>query len=393
MSLYKTLEGAATTGQISGFRAPLGFSSLEAEVSAIRGSVALSALPHMTALRVMGDAAYDALDRICAAELSVRDGRMRPTLLLRPDGSILADLYLCRDDEDFLLLAEGTGPGELADHIRSHLLPGEDVSIEDLGETHDFIALQGPFAPELLASLEGPEILGFPYLTLARLSGDRLVFRAGKTGEFGYDMLVPKPSAKALWGRLLEAGAALDIRPAGALALWHTALENWFFTIHREGRAAPAWLKAPISPIELGLQWRVSYRKKFVGSDTLASRKAADPSQIQKTQIYRATAIESDHPITEGEEIFFNDCPIGAVLRAERSATLSYCIGIGLLEVAYAHSGVDRYRSGAARVPLRTVSAPFINNLSLYVNPAKHTFARRAEIPFPGPSRRLSTPR
>ncbi|HLM72172.1 MAG TPA: hypothetical protein VK459_05765 [Polyangiaceae bacterium] len=386
MSLLTAIEGAATMGEITGFRAPLSFSSLEAEVGAIRRSVAVSALPHVTALRVTGDAAYDALDRICPADLSIRDGRMRPTLLLRPDGSILADLYLCRDDEDFLLLAEGTAPGELLDSIRSHLLPGEAVALEDLSETHDLIALNGPFAPELLASLEGPEIIGFPYLTLARFSGDRsLVFRAGKTGEFGYDMLVPKASAEALWGRVIDAGAALDIRPAGALALWHAALENWFFTIHREGRAAPITSAASgLSPIELGLQWRVSHRKEFVGSEGLAARKPASRSHS-----YRATAIESDLPLAEGDAVFFEDRPIGAVLRAERSVTLEHFIGIGLIEAAYAHSGVDRYRAGAAAHPLRTVSAPFINNLSLYVNPAKHTFARRAEIPFPGPSRRI----
>lgn len=382
MSLLAALESAAAMGEITGFRAPLGFSSLEAEVGAIRRSVALSALPHTTALRITGDGAYDALDRIFPTELTIRDGRMRPTLLLRDDGSILADLYLCRDDEDFVILSEGTAPNELLDHLRSRILPGEDVAILDLGEAYDVLALNGPFAPELLAALEGPEIVGFPYLTLARLPGERLIFRAGKTGEFGFDMLVPKASSEALWGQLLEAGAALDIRAVGALALWHAALENWFFVVHREGRSTPA-ITSPslLSPIELGLQWRISFRKEFVGSAGLEARRQAGIT-------HRATAIEADHPIAEGDPILFEDRAIGAVLRAERSATLGSFIGIGLLEIAYAHSGIDRYKAGAEGHPIRSVSAPFINNLSLFVNPAKHTYARRSEIPFPGPSRR-----
>lgn len=359
---------------LAGARVPQRFSSLEDEVRAIRASVALSVLPHVSAVRVGGEGAYDVLDRACPAEIVVRDARMRQTLLLRDDGSPLADIYLCTDDDTFFVFGEGTAPGELAEYLRAHVAPGEDASIEDLRATHDVLSLNGPFAPELLAALEGPEILGFPYLTLAHLSGDRTYFRGGKTGEFGFDMLVPSASAGELWQALTEAGAAYDLRHAGVDALFHASLENWFFCIFREGRAPG------ITPLELGLQWRLSPTKSFPGSAALAERRARGVAR-------RATAILADDPsitLTEGDTIFFDDRPIGAVIRAERSVTLDRSIGIGLIELAYAHSGVDRYRAGPARQPIRTVSAPFINNLSLYVNPTKHTYERRSEIAFPG---------
>jgi hypothetical protein len=78
-------------------------------------------------------------------------------------------------------------------------------------------------------------------------------------------------------------------------------------------------------------------------------------------------------------------------------------VGIGLLRAEYAHSGIDRYaaaRGGPAfdarpatatrertLEPVRTVSAPFVNNRSLHVNPQKHAYAIRSEIPFPGAAR------
>jgi glycine cleavage system aminomethyltransferase T len=83
--------------------------------------------------------------------------------------------------------------------------------------------------------------------------------------------------------------------------------------------------------------------------------------------------------------VLSGDEPIGTVLRAARSVTLGDHVAIGLLDIAHAHSGIESYAvaHAGASVPVRTVSAPFVNNRSLFVNPQRHAFARRAEIAFP----------
>jgi aminomethyltransferase len=371
----------ATLGERDGSDVPLAFSTLEAEVRALRESAGLSALPHLTCLRVAGDGAADALDPICPAELLLRSGTIRHTLLLREDGRPFVDLYLCNDDDSYLLIAEGTGPGELEAYLKAHFPVGHRAVVEDLGAEHVMLSLSGPFAWEVMVELEGPEIIGFPYLSFYRPTERRTYFRAGKTGEFGYDLLVPRAQVDRYWERLLEAGAPFDVIPVGLLALDHAALENWFFNIHREGRA-------DLTPLELGLSWRLSWDKSFVGKEALIRRKQAGVT-------HKIAALESTEPFEDGDAVRIEDRAIGTVLAAARSITLGEHIGIGLLEQAYAHSGIDQYRvehRGSER-PVRTVSAPFVNNRSLFVNPERHSYNDRAAIHFPPPLRNPPKPK
>lgn len=372
-------EAGGVFAEIGGVEAPRRFGELAAEVRAIRESVALSALPHVTCLRVSGDGAHDALDRIVPADLFVRDGQIRHTLLLREDGTPLVDLYLCGDDDGFLLVGEGTSAGDLHAHVRAHVPPGAAIDIAAMHETHTMLSINGPFAWELLAAIEGPDVIGLPYLTFYRPVPGRITLRAGKTGEFGYDLLVPRADAPALWERIVRAGRPLDLALAGTDALWHCQLENWFFNVHREGQS-------DLTPIELQLQWRVSPVKDYLGAAALRARRSAGVT-------HRVTALEARGPIAAGDALVFEGEPIGRVLHAEPSLTLGdRHVGVGLLRVAYAHSGIDRYAARSAaneRViePVRTVSAPFVDNRSLHVNPQKHAYAIRSEIPFPRAAR------
>ncbi len=87
MTLASRLHAlGAIQGLSGGASAPRRFTSLESEVLAIRSSIGLSALTHVACVRVEGDGAYDALDRICPAPLHVRNGMIRHTLLLGADG-------------------------------------------------------------------------------------------------------------------------------------------------------------------------------------------------------------------------------------------------------------------------------------------------------------------
>jgi glycine cleavage system aminomethyltransferase T len=254
-------------------------------------------------------------------------------------------------------------PAELETYLRS--FAGEaQVTIESYAGSHTFLSMNGPFAWELLALFEGPGAIGFPYLTFYRPSEDRIYFRAGKTGEFGYDLMIPKGEAEGFFATLLERGRAFDLKPIGAAALFHASLENWFFNIHREG-------KKPLAPIELQLQWRISRAKRHLPKGP---------------PVRRITPIIAEVELAEGDQIEFESARIGEVLVAERSATLGVPIAIALLDIDYAWSGIDRYTARGARV--KTVSAPFINNLSTFVSVHRDRYAKRHEVRFPGHERR-----
>ena len=80
---------------------------------ALREHVSIWRGTHTLAVRVSGADTFPLLERLCSSDLSVRDGRMLHTLVLSPEGSPAADLFVCADDEDCLVLVEGMTFAEL----------------------------------------------------------------------------------------------------------------------------------------------------------------------------------------------------------------------------------------------------------------------------------------
>ena len=160
-------------------------------------------------------------------------------------------------------------------------------------------------------------------------------------------MIVPTATAPALCDRLLEAGRGLEIVLAGPDALGHSAFENCAFNPHR---------RTSLTPIELQLQCRVSYRKDYRGSDALRRRRTE--------ATHRTVAMLADG-VRPSDVITYRDRAIGTILWAERSITLDRGIAVGLVERQYAHAGVDWYR--VCDKPVRTVSAPFVLGSNAFV--------------------------
>lgn len=344
---------------------------LKAQVEAIRYRVALSEPDHVACLRLSGPGAFAALDALCPAQLFVRDCQMLQTLLLRPDGQPLADLYVCRDDEEFFLLAEGPSAPELGAFFREHAPDPSAITLSDLREGHTLLTLSGPYAWELLAAVSTPEVVGLPYNSFCRLAGS-VCFRGGKTGEYGYDLLVPAAQAAALRERILDAGRAFDLGTADLEALDLCALENGFFNVRSEGRAG-------LDPIELQLQWRLSYLKDFVGSAAIQERRRQGVGR-------RVAWVVAAGPLAVGDPVDYGERRLGALVNAAASPLLGGSVGLAALERAFAHPGIDRFTAtnqGTGRAPLRTVSPPLLNNRSLHVSPQRHRYATRHEHPLP----------
>lgn len=344
--------------------------TVEEQVAAIRASVALSRLDHVCHVRISGTRAYETLDHVAAGQLRVRDGQLLHTILLTDDAFPLADAYVGRDDEDFFLLAEGIEAGALVEHLRRHVPPGESVLVEDRSASHAIVAVDGPYAWELLGAAIDPEVIGLPYLTFYHREG-LTCYRAGKTGEYGYGIIVRRDDADALVEHLRAVGSVFDLRDATLDALDHCALENWFFNIRREGRER-------VTPLELQLQWRVSYRKEYVGAAALRKRRAEGARQ-------RLSCLLADSAIAVGDVVNLAGAPIGRVVNAGFSAARGEWVAQALLDVAWAHPGIHDLAVANARgsAVARTVSPPVLMNRSLSVSPQLHGYLTRHEHPGP----------
>ena len=333
----------------------------------VRSSVALSRLEHVHYIRISGDGAYDAMDRVFPRELYLRDGQLSQGLLLDDEARVFADCYLGSDEDEFFLLAEGPGASELVEYLRRHSSEIDDVEIADAGETHAIVGLDGPYAWELMARLVGQEVIGLPYLTFFHFD-HFMCYRAGKTGEYGYGLVVAREELEAVWEKVAELGRSLDVREVGLDVLDCCALENWFFNVRAEGRRA-------VTPLELQLQWRVSRQKEYVGSEALTRRRAKGIRQ-------RLTYVLSDEPMNVDDTVHCDGEPIGEIVNADFSPIREDWVGLALLDIEYAFPGIATLRIGTESTPARTVSPPVINNRSLYVNPQVHSYVSREEDGF-----------
>lgn len=324
----------------------------------------------LAAVRIHGEHAFEATDALVAAPLYLRDGQLLHSLILRPDATPLADVYVGRDDEDYLLLADGVSAAALADFAAAQLPAGLSYAIDDLRQTYSLLSLHGPYAWELLEHLTSPDVIGLPYLNFFRFE-DWLCFRTGKTGEYGYDLLVPSETLSDVKARLQQEGAAYDLQHVDAAALSQCSLENWFFNIHQPGLSG-------LTPLELQLQWRVSYQKDFVGSAALRKRREDGIGQ-------RICCVVSGGPLAVDDPVFCADEAIGTLVVAGYSSTRGDWVAVALLQRAYAHAGLSGFHAihGGERVALRTVSPPLLDNRSLHVNPQRHRYATRAGDRFP----------
>jgi|SRR5215471_5318925 len=343
--------------------------SLDQEVNAIRQSCALSRMDHAVYLRLSGPDAYEAADRIFPATLRLRDAQIMLTLLLKEDGTTLADVQLGREDDNFLLVAEGLSSDDLIAVVRERMPNGSQVDIDDISASHDVLSLNGPYAWEVMSALTGPEIVGMPYGTIFRIRG-WTCFRAGKTGEYGYDLIIPKDETPAVLAQIQEIGTKFELQEAGLAALDRCALENWFFNIRREG-------SANLTPLELQLQWRISYQKDYVGAEALRRRRAAGIKQ-------RIACIVSKAPLQTGADLYYGGWLVGKIANADFANLRNEWVAYGLIDARLSRPGIDGFTVGSASGPrARSVVPPVLNNRSLYVNPQRHSFRTRSEVTYP----------
>ena len=337
----------------------------ETEVSyhAIRNSVALAEELELRCLQLTGAQAFDVLDAVCPCDTFLRDGQMKHTLLLGDKGIPFADIYVCREGENAYLLGYGPSAAEIADWITGHAIGSADFSILDLSKSHDGLALDGPYAWELCAEVFGPDVLGLPYLGMQTL-GEVLVFRAGRTGEYGYHLLIPTDQKSAWREKLLATGAAFEMACASEAARAQCVLENFFFDVNREGRY-------DLTPPELQLQWRLSPQKTaYPGAEAIRTLR-------ESGWTHRLTCFTTPDFVSPDEEISCDGETVGRILAAGHSPLRGEYVGKALLRRPYWHAGLDVFRVGCR--PLNTISAPAIKNLSLKVTPYRHSFHTRAE--------------
>lgn len=334
---------------------PVQYAGILQEVRAVRNSVGVFDVSHMGQVRISGPAALDAVQRLFTNDAAkLAPGRAQYTLMCREDGGILDDLIVYRWDDgsaapEYLVVANAANRAADVEWMQAHA--GDlDAHISDVSDTFALLAVQGPRAPDLVATLApgtGLTALRSFAHTAARVEADGQTIsahlaRTGYTGEDGFEVFCAPDDAPALWAAVVAAGAA----PCGLGARDVLRIEASYPLYGHE-------ISEATLPDEAALGWVVKPAKgDFLGRDAVLAARA-------KPARRRLCGILPEEPraVPRQDTVVCTDQGEGRVTSGTFSPTRDHAIGIAYVPPDAA--GAARLLMRGKEVAARLVDLPF----------------------------------
>lgn len=352
------VEAGAKMVEFAGWRMPVRYTSEVEEHRAVRTAAGLFDVSHMGELRVRGQGALDFLQRATPNDVSkLVDGQAHYSALLTEDATYVDDLLVYRfAEDDFLLVVNAANRDGDHEHLRRLATPADRVEIADESDDLALLALQGPKALEILAGLvDGgagalEAVAYYHFVPEATVAGARCILsRTGYTGEDGFELYVAPDAAPGLWARLIEAGAAHGLVPAGLAARDTLRLEAGMALYGHE-------IDRTTTPYEARLGWTVKLKKgEFVGRDVLVRQKAEG---VERRLV--GFEVTGKGIARQGYRVLHGETAVGEVTSGTWSPTFEKAIGTAYVPTGLAEVGTEIEIEVRKRtVPARVVPTPF----------------------------------
>ncbi|MGC5015539.1 aminomethyltransferase family protein [Streptosporangium sp. DT93] len=329
-------------GDVGDTTVPLRFSSLSQEYQVLRERAAVLDLEGHGLIEITGPSAVDLAQRLLARDVEyLTSDRCMMSLVLDESGRVV-DQVIAFGREDGLLLESSCGAGaRLLDHVLAHA--GDGVEVVDRSSELTVIGLEGPYAWGVVGRLIDGELASLPFESVVdtEWNGVEMIFaRTGYTGEYGYQMIVPREAAAELW-----AGALEHAQPAGQEALELAMLEV--------RQPIPRHEITPnVSVIEIGANWLVDITKAdFVGRDAVVE--AFESGGGRRTIGFTG----GDGVPAPGTRVLAGGQDVGEVVHAVHSAGLGATLGLARVDPELAAAGLDLTVDGLG---VTTLTSPYI---------------------------------
>ena len=333
------------------------FTAVGREHVCVREAVAIFDQSSFAKFEVTGPGAAQALDWICANDVTRPPGRLTYTQLLNSRGGIEADLTVARIDDERFYVVTGTGfRTHDAAWITEHLSGGAVLS--DVTEHWGTLSVMGPRARSVLQQVTDFDMsnanLPFGHIREIGIAGATVrALRVSYVGELGYELHVPLTGLVAVYDALTQAGAADGIRPAGYRAIESLRLEKGY-------RAWGADITPNDTPIEAGLGWAVKLGRNADFLGRAALEKVAGKLPVKRLV---GLAVDDDRAVLVGRETILRDgLPVGYLTSGGYGYTLGKGIGYGYVRNP---DGVDDGFLTGGRYNLVVAGETFPAQLSL----------------------------
>lgn len=291
-----------------------------AEHAAVRERVGVFDVSHLGKARVSGPGALAFLNSYVTNDLEkISDSSAQYTLMCDSSGGVIDDLIVYRVSADNLfLIPNAANTSEVVSTLQAGAPPG--IAVENLHDRHAVIAIQGPVAPELLASLGIAAEIDYMAFTEIEIGGKRAILcRTGYTGECGFEIVPSWADASLVWDEIVNAMAPFSGAICG-LGARDTLRTEMGYPLHGHE------LTREISPVMAAASWAIAWDKEFVGRTALLAQKD-DPATPRLRGI---RAVDRAIP-RAGVKVVDNGREIGVVTSGTFSPTLKVGIGLALL--------------------------------------------------------------
>ena len=272
------------------------FSDADAEYEAIASGATITDHSHLGRLTQVGSDAIDLLHRVTTANIeAIPVGGSTRTILASDRGRIVDVFRVVRTgDEELLLLGSGLFKSNLIEMIEFYTII-EDSTLTDVSESMLQLALAGPEAESLLASLV-PAISELTAAGITDVDGVRYL-RATSDEAEEFHLLMPADSGAELWKRLTDAG----FTPIGSQAIHRRRIDLGI-------PCAGDDYSDRTNPLEVGLMDLIDFDKGcYVGQEVVARLDTYD--KVQRTIV----KVSSDDALISGEDVKLGTRTVGTI--------------------------------------------------------------------------------
>ena len=327
------------------------FRCAAAEHNAVRSGVAALDQSSFAKFLVEGRDSEAVLQRICANDVAVVDGKIVYTQWLNDRGGIEADLTVTRlSPTRFMVVTSAACTVRDFDWLRSHIPDGAHAVAVDVTSAFAVLSVMGPQSRALLARASGEDLsnAAFPFGTSREIEIGYAKVRASRityVGELGWELYIPTEFARNVFAAIARAGEDFGLKFAGMHAMDSCRMEkgyrSWGHDISDED-----------TPLEAGLGFIVKLGKgvDFIGRDALLRQREA---RLTKRMVQ--VALDDPEPLLYHNEPIWRD---GKLVGRTTSGAYGHHLGRAIA-LGYLHddAGVDAeyVRSGRYEIEVAGV--------------------------------------
>ena len=302
------------------------------ECRAVRERVGVFELPSFSKFDVVGPDVEAFLNRLCANQVSGREGGIVLAHALGSNGRIETEFTMTRLAPDRVYLLSGA-VAELRDYdlLNFSLREDEDVTITNVTNGYSVLVVAGPRSRDLLAKITKADLgnASFRWLTGKEIEVAGIPARALRinyVGELGWELHVPMAQVEKLYDAVWVAGEEFGIVDFGLYAMNSLRLEKGYAGWSVE-------LTNEITLVEAGFERFVRFDKgDFVGREALVRRQQEG---IDLKMVYVEVDAD-DADVIGGEAAFAGDEVIGVTTSGGYGYAVQKSLGFVYVKPEYA---------------------------------------------------------